>query len=150
MFKLTIFFMNESYYCTIIKNSLINGNNLCYKIPDPSGLYSSTIQRPFDLFGSYNNKPLYIEVKFMKGLKSFNLKNIKDHQIENLLLYKNKIENSECWIILGCYVKPRDNRIYIFKDIEDIKSRRDNCRNILKKELETIPYLKIKNNMVEL
>ena len=141
---------NESETCTILKNSLLLMNELCFKIPDPSNSFSSTIQRPFDMIASYKGNPVYIEVKYMKGLHSFNLQEIRDHQIENLINYKNKINNAECWIVLGINVKRGDNRIYIFKDIFEIEKRRLNKDNYKVKELHQLPYYPIKKNLCQL
>lgn len=142
--------MTESDYCTIFKNSLAAINEVCFKIPDPSSSFSSTIQRPFDMIGSWKTQPLYVEVKYMKGLHSFSLQDIKDHQIFNLLDYKQRIPTAECWIVLGCHVSRGDNRLYIFKDIYEIEKRRIEKLNYKKAELEQLFYYPVKKGLCNL
>lgn len=135
--------MNEGEACTIIKNSFLAQNNFCYKIPDPSHSFSSTIKRPFDLMGSFLQKPIVIEVKYQKGLYSFDLQRIEDHQIEALIYYKKQIPDAFSLVMLYVYVKRNDHRVFIF-NILDIIERRKNKQNYLKKELETLPYFSVK------
>jgi len=142
--------MTEAEYCTIIKNSLEHITEVGYKIPDPTNSFNTTIKRPFDMIGSFKGKALYIEVKAMNGLHSFNLKKIQDHQIQNLLLYHTHVTDSLCWIALGCYISRGDNRLYIFNNIDIIAERRNNKKNILKKELEKLPYYEIHNKRIDL
>ena len=98
---------NEAEVCTIICKSLDN----CYKIPDPTSNFSQTIERPFDCFGSFREKPLYIEVKHQKGLLALDLQDVKDHQIDALLRFKKTIPNAECWVVWGVTTgKHGDNR----------------------------------------
>ena len=137
---------SESETCTIICKSIPN----CYKIPDPSSDFTQTISRPFDCFGSFRGKPLYIEVKHKKGLLSLNLQDIQDHQIENLMQLKTDMPYAECWIIWGVTTgKHGDNRFYVFTDIHEINRRRNAKENIKKKELETLPYLKLFKGVVD-
>jgi penicillin-binding protein-related factor A (putative recombinase) len=137
---------DEAEVCNIICKSLVN----CYKIPDPTSNFSQTIFRPFDLLGSFDGKPLYIEAKHRKGLLSLNLKDIKDHQIDALMRFKNEIPNALCWIIWGVTTgKHGDNRFYIFTDIFEINRRRNAKDNIKKKELENLPYLKLFKGVVD-
>jgi penicillin-binding protein-related factor A (putative recombinase) len=136
---------NEASLNTVIKMSLQWG----YKIPDPTGQYSSTISRPFDLFGIYNNRPIYIESKYASGLKSFDLQRIEDHQIENLISIKNLMPIAYCWIIYGVHVNNRDNRIYVFDDLTDLLQRRKDHNNFLKKDLETMPFLSISKGITD-
>ena len=140
---------NEQELCTIIKNSVVSYGGVCWKIPDPTGAFAQTVPRPHDLFGAIDNKPLYIEAKFMKGLSSFSLQAIADHQIQSLLELKKQLPEAECWIVLGVKI-PRANRVYVFKDIEIINSRRNLKMNFLKKELESIPYMLVKKDLVDL
>jgi hypothetical protein len=130
---------NEASLNTIIKMSLDFG----YKIPDPTNKFSATIPRPFDLFGIINSKPIYIEAKYSPELKSFDLQRIEDHQIANLIKIKNLLPNSYCWIVYGVHCDHGDNRIYIFDDILEIERRRLLKLNYLKKELISLPYIKI-------
>jgi penicillin-binding protein-related factor A (putative recombinase) len=138
---------SEAEVCTILKNSFIAQSHNLYKIPDPSSDYGSTIQRPFDMFGRYKKQPVYMEVKYSNGLKSFNLKEIHDHQYANLLEY-SKVENSLCLIALGVKVARGDSRIYIW-DVNYIHSRFLEGKNILKKELELLPFYRIKKKLIQ-
>lgn len=137
---------SEAEVCTILKNSFLSQNHSMYKIPDPSSDYGSTIKRPFDMIGRYKKQPVYAEVKYSNGLKSFNLKEIHDHQFEALLEY-NKIQDSLCLIVLGVHVARGDSRIYIW-NVENIYSRFLDGKNVLKKELELLPYYKVKKKLI--
>jgi len=141
---------SESQACTIFVNSLKLKGEQGYKIPDPTGDFANTIKRPFDIIGSWQNKALYVECKYLSSLKSFDLKRIEDHQIEYLLNFKNNINNAESWIVLAIKVGRGDNRFYIFKNIEEIQKRRLEKKNFLKKELETLPYLKVKKDLIDI
>jgi penicillin-binding protein-related factor A (putative recombinase) len=138
--------LNETQACTIIKNSFIEQGHYLFKIPDPSGNFAMTIQRDFDMIGRYLDRPVYMEVKYLNGLKSFNLSLIKEHQINSLLEYK-KISNSLCLIALGVNVARNDKRLYIW-DLNFIYTRYLSKENILKKELESTPYYTIKKNRI--
>ena len=141
---------NEAECCTIIKNSFITLGQVMWKIPDPSGQYTQTIQRPFDLFGTWRGKPIYMEVKYINKLKSFDLQRIEEHQITSLLALKNVLPESICCIALGVKVGRGDNRIYFFTDIYDIERRRTNKQNYKKKELESLPYYPIHKDLIQL
>lgn len=135
---------SEADVCTIIKNSFLLQGHYLYKIPDPTGNYSSTIKRDFDMFGRYFDKPIYIEVKYLSGLKSFNLKLIEDHQMEALLEY-TKIPSALSIIALGVNVSRKMKVIY-FWDAKYIEQRRKEEHNISKRELEALPFYTVKTN----
>lgn len=138
--------LNEAQACTIIKNSFLEQGHYLFKIPDPSGNFAMTIQRDLDMVGRYSDRPVYMEVKYLNGLKSFNLRLIKEHQMTALLEYK-EINNSLCLIALGVNVARTDKRLYIW-DLDFIYPRYLNKENILKKELEVTPFYKIKKGIV--
>lgn len=138
--------LNETQACTIIKNSFIEQGHYLFKIPDPSGNFAMTIQRDFDMIGRYSDKPVYMEVKYLTGLKSFNLNLIKEHQINALLEYR-KITNALCLIALGVNVARNDKRFYIW-DLDFIYPRYLKKENILKKELELMPFYTVKKNII--
>jgi hypothetical protein len=142
--------MNESDICTIIKNSFIANGDFAYKIPDPSSVYTMTIQRPFDIIATFEGKPIYMEVKYMNKLQSFNLSHIQDHQIQALTLLQKKVPTALCCIALGVKVDRGDTRIYIFYDIFEIERRRLNKENYKKKELEAMSYFAVHKNLMEL
>ena len=141
---------NEAEVCTIIKNSFIAIGEECWKIPDPTGDFASTIKRPFDMFGSFEGNPLYLEVKYMNKMQSFNLNRIEDHQIEALDSLQRKIPTAHCGIALGIKVGRGDNRIIFFHNINEIKVRRKQKQNYLKKELESMSYFEIHSNLIDL
>lgn len=141
---------NEADACVIFKNSIIASGGLCWKIPDPSNMYSQTSQRPFDQFGTFRGAPLYAEVKYLNALKSFDLQRIEDHQIENLCNLKKQIPSSHCWIVLAVKAGRGDNRFFIFDDPEDIRCRRIDHVNYFKKELEKLPYYPSKKGIIDL
>lgn len=141
---------NEEESCTILKNSIKEMGGIAIKIPDPTNAFQKTIARPFDLFGAFNNVPWYCEVKFQKGVKSFNLQRIDEHQIEFLCEFKTKISNSQCWIVLAIKVGRGDNRFYIFSDPFMIKKRRDKKENFIKKEIDLLPYFSVKKGLIDL
>jgi len=141
---------NEAELNLIIKKSLTWG---C-KIPDPTFEFSRTIARPFDGFGVLvnisANAPVYWEAKFSNHFQVFDLSRIEQHQIDNLRAIKALLPNSYCWIIYGVKVGRNDNRVWIFDDIHRINERRNERKNILKKELENFPYYPVKNQLIVL
>lgn len=137
---------NEQELCTILRNSL----TWAYKIPDNSTAFTSMSQRPFDIFGVLGDQPIYIEAKFANKMKSFDLSRIEDHQMTNLICIHTLIPNSLCWVVYGVKVARGDNRVFIFRDIEELAIRRAEKRNFLKKELETLPYYPIKKGIISL
>jgi penicillin-binding protein-related factor A (putative recombinase) len=143
--------MDEMEFCTVIKNSVnMLKNSICHKIPDPTGAFAQTVKRPFDLFGALNGKPLYIEAKYMNTAESFNLKKIEDHQISSLLEFKEAVSDSVCWVVLGVNWGRADKRVYVFSDIKELSLRRKEGKNVLKKELATLPYFKISKDLLDL
>jgi len=138
---------DEQEVCSIFNKSL----KLCFKIPDPSGDFAHTIERPFDHFGAYNRKPLYVETKFLRGMQSFNLQGkIQDHQMKWLLDFKEQVDDAECWIVLGINVARGDQRLYIWRVLKEVSTRRINKDNFLKKELETLPYFPVHKGVIDL
>lgn len=141
---------NESEVCTILRNSFKEKDEEAFKIPDPSSMYSQTIARPFDLIASWRDRMIFIEAKYMKTPGSFNLQRIEEHQIEALQSWKISVPSSESWIVLGVTFGRADHRLYIFKDIHNIAERRTNKQNFLRKELEKLPYYKVRKNLIDL
>ena len=141
--------MHEKDFNTIVKTTLINEGGWAFKIPDPPKIMMNNnklpIKNPFDGFGILpNGRNIYWESKYIKGLHSFNLSIIEEHQIENLLKIKTLNKNNLCIILLCCNISPRDKRVFIFNDILKLKERRDNKENYKMKELLTLPYLNIR------
>jgi len=100
--------------------------------------------------GSWANNLLLVECKFISSLKSFDLQRIEDHQMEALENWKERIPGTQSWIVLGVKVARGDNRIYIFKDLHDIKTRRIEKKNYLKKELEQLGCHKVFKDLIDL
>ena len=142
---------NEAQLNTIIKNSIINSGGWAYKINDPqkSSVYTSN-PNPFDGFGIYQGNSLYWEAKYMSLLHSFSLNSIQDHQIKNLVEINTLNPNSLCWIILGVHIARGNNRVYVFKDVHEIARRRANKLNIKKKELESLSYLSVHKDLIDI
>lgn len=139
---------NESEFCTVIKNSMVDG----FKIPDPSGDFAMTIKRAFDGIGMLNIDDSYKfvcwEAKFLKELKAFSFKNVRDHQDYYLTSYA-RADNILCYLIVGIDVARNDKRAYIF-DYKDIGHELYQKEiSIHKADLDKIPYNSIKNGKFE-
>ena len=137
---------NESEFCTIIKNSMVDG----FKIPDPSGDFAMTIKRAFDGIGMIekDNKFTFVcwEAKFLKELKAFSFKNVRDHQDYYLNSY-TRADNILCYLIVGIDVSRTDKRAYIF-DYKDIGHELYQKEISLHKSiLDKLPYNPIKNGL---
>lgn len=127
--------MIEADLNTIIKNS-IKEKGWCHKISDQGG--QAYTENPFDLFGVYEGKPIYIESKLIKGgIYSLNLDRIEEHQYKNLNEIKEvlTVENY-CLYAVGFY-KPREMKIVMFFDSDYVwKEKQNGKKSFLKKELE--------------
>ena len=137
---------NESEFCTIIKNSMVDG----FKIPDPSGDFAMTIKRAFDGIGMLEKDGKFNfvcwEAKFLKELKAFSFKNVRDHQDYYLNSY-SRADNVLCYLIVGIDVARNDKRAYIF-DYKDIGHELyKNEISLHKTDLEKLPYNPIKKDL---
>ena len=134
--------MNEAQFCTIIKNSMIDG----FKIPDPTGQFSSTIKRAYDGIGLLNidNELRFCcwEAKWLKTLSAFNFSKIEPHQ-DYFLRAHRKAKNVLSYLIVGIDASRADKRVYIFDWDEDFGKLYQNGFSIHKKRLELLPYNKI-------
>jgi hypothetical protein len=138
--------MKEVDLNRIVANSL----DWSYKIPDPPQVVATIAsQRPFDGFGSWRTLPVYWEGKFSKQLKSFDLSRIADHQAAALSAIHTTISTAHIWIVYGVYVGRADFRVWVF-DWSYIQPRRLAKQNILKKELEQLPFFVVKKQAIEL
>jgi len=86
-------------------------------------------------------------MKHLSKLESFNLKKIENHQFEALFEYR-KIKNAICLIGLSINVSRTDKRIY-FWDVNYIYNRFLSKKNILKKELNNIPFYTVKKELIQ-
>jgi penicillin-binding protein-related factor A (putative recombinase) len=144
--------MKEQELNTIINKSINryqNGWNT--KIPDPA--YGQGVQLPFDHFGVFNGKPLYMESKLIKGIYSFNFNRIEEHQFNNLMWLKSHIKDALCLVPIGFYV-PRKTTYVLWFDILTIESlTKQGKTSILKKELERYieqgMFLEIKSEKIQ-
>lgn len=138
---------SESEFCTVIKNSMING----FKIPDPTGAFSATIQRAFDGIGSLkiDDKLKFVcwEGKFMKSLGAFSLKMVEPHQDAYLRAYQ-ECESIQTYVILGIDISRTDKRAYVF-DWNELWPLYQIGFSFHKKFLIELPYNEIKKGTFE-
>lgn len=143
--------MKEAELNTIISKSLNRyEKGWGFKIPDPS--YGEGTQRCFDGFGAFNRKPLYFETKLIKGVYSFNLNRIEEHQWKHLCNLKAYLPNALCLVPVGFYI-PRKTTYILWFNIETLVDLTFKEKgSILKKELETYIqnglYLEVKTEKI--
>lgn len=137
----------ESEYCSCIVKSLNESGNLGFKIPDPTGQFSQTIKRCFDIIGRIDNKPLYIEAKFNKEPSAFNLNRIEEHQCFFLDEFA-KIPDAVCLIALGVQWGRGDLRSFLF-EWRDLSYLYKKGFSFHKKELEKLPYNKVSKGVFD-
>ena len=103
------------------------------------------------MMGAIFMHPWYAEVKHTKGgLFSFDLQEVKDHQIANLLFYKRNVPGAWCWVVYAVNVKRGDKRFYIFDDVEEVARRREAHQNYKQAELKTLPFYAVHKNLIDL
>ena len=107
----------------------------------------SATSRCFDGFGILEQKPMYWESKFSQKLQAFNLQRLEPHQAKALSDIINILPTALCLVIYAVHVGRGDTRIYIF-DWNYLRQRYDEKRNVLKKELELLPYNPVKKGVV--
>ena len=135
--------MNEADINTVVRNSLTWG----FKIPDPQGMSAlSATSRCFDGFGVHNNLPVYWESKFSQKLQSFNLQRLEPHQAKALTDIIINLSPVCAWVIYGVHADRGDTRLYVF-DWAYLQKRYEEKRNVLKKELERLPYNPVKKGL---
>lgn len=131
--------MTEANLNTILKNSIKYYGGWCHKIADGVGGIST--QNPFDSLGIFNNKPLYVEAKLIKGFYSFNFNRIESHQTNNLMFIENSLSKTipnkfYSLVVVGFY-EPRKFFYLLFFSIRTLdKLRKEGINSIKKKELE--------------
>lgn len=142
----------ESEYCSIIRNSLIDG----FKIPDPSSAYKATIKRAFDgigllteneVFSNESQDLIFIcwEAKLLKKLEAFSLKRVEPHQAYYLSSYQ-RAKNIKSFLLLGVDCSRSDKRSYIFDwDTINKFSLYERGFSFHTKFLEKLPYSEIHN-----
>ena len=130
---------NEAEVCTIIKNSLKNG----FKVPDPSGAFTTTSQRCFDGIGTLEKEDgthfICWEAKYLKSMQAFSFMKIEPHQNYYLNVY-NKCIGVVSYVILGVNVGRGDQRMYVFEWNDFMGRLYENRFSIHKDKLEQLPY----------
>lgn len=135
--------MNEAQINNMIRKSLDWG----YKISD-----ESRVQKPFDIFGLYAGKGIYIETKYLPKPQSFNFKRLEDHQISSLLKIEQQGGDDLIPLVLIAVNFGRaDIRVYYYTDMEELSKRKYAKDNILKKEFEASKnYVVIKKQLINM
>jgi hypothetical protein len=151
--------MDEKSFTGIIGKSL-SQIGFFYKIPDPRQVFTeSSRQNPYDYISANPYMISFVECKLLKGYQSFNFGHIREHQIYNLMLIKNAIDNLKIsdkvfsLICLGIW----ESRKYfdvMFFDISYIYNLMQmGKKSLLKKELLDIKesgyYKTIKKGLIE-
>lgn len=146
---------NEAEFNSVVSRSL-NVSGYGFKIADTFANASySRSPAPFDGFGVFIDKegkgyPVYWESKYMKSPSSFNFNRLEDHQIESLLKFKQSIPNCLALFLICIDFGRGDKRVFYFKDLDDIYKRKQEKRNILKKEfIELKNYVTIKKGVID-
>lgn len=116
-----------------------------YKIADDGSSIGIGGKRPFDGFGILGGKPIYWEAKYLHSPSAFNFKNLKQHQIDNLVTISTLAPDAVCFFILGVSFSPRELRAYVFTDMLDIKRRKDESKSILLKDLKSLTNYTVKD-----
>ena len=145
--------MLESEFNSIVTKSLNNQGGFGFKIPDErSTLTGFHSKNPYDIYGLYKNNFVAWESKWMNKPQSFNFDRLEEHQIENLIKSFELIDNCLAVFAVGIDFGRNDKRVFIWKnkDLYNIKERKENKSNILKKEFEQRKnYVKISKGQID-
>ena len=140
--------MNEAQFCTVIKNSMIDG----FKIPDPTGQFSATIKRAYDGIGLLEKEDgLHFccwEAKWLKDMCAFPFKRVEPHQDYFIRAHK-KAKEVLGYVIVGVDAARNDKRVLIFDWDEDFGKLYQAGFSIHKKYLEQLPYNKMSKGIFE-
>jgi len=147
---------NEAEFNGIVVKSL-NQNGWAYKVPDQVSLTTGFgAPKPFDIVGIYKDskgigRPVYIESKFLHKVESFNFSRLEDHQIDALSKCQNLLGKNALVLLLICVDFGRaEKRVYFYKDMKEILNRKQEKRNILKKEFEAASnYTIIRKGLID-
>lgn len=116
-----------------------------YKIQDVGDGVGN--KRPFDLFGTFNDRPVYVEGKFKPVPEAFNWSRLEDHQIDYLL--KFDIPNAIACVIIGVVFKRGDIRCFVYCT-EEAAYRKKNNISVTKKEfMNDENYVKVEKGKVD-
>ena len=141
---------NERELNSVITRS-INRNGFAHKIADSVSLKSSQSNKlPFDIFGICNQRPVYIESKFLKEPKAFNFDRLEDHQLESLIKCKRSCPYARCYLLIGVVFGRGDIRVFYFEDLDYIYLRKTSKMSITKKEFLSLSnYVQVKKGMID-
>ena len=93
-----------------------------------------------------------MELKWMSKPQAFNFSRLEQHQIDNLIrTYEIMGDNARCMFIVGIDYGRTDKRAYVFcnEQLYEIARRKKEKRNLLKKDFNELPFLKIKSRIVQ-
>ena len=105
------------------------------------------------IFGLFDGHFIAWESKYLQKPSAFNFNNLQEHQIDNLIKAFEICPNAISIFAIGVNFGRADVRCYFWKneDLYDIKARKDNKKNILKKEFESLDnYIKIKKGQLDI
>lgn len=147
--------MLESDFNSIVTKSFNSQGGYGFKIPDErstiTGFHS---KNPYDVYGLYGGKFWAWESKWMNKPQSFNFNRLEEHQIDNLIkAYELMKGNGISVFAIGIDYGRADKRVFIWKneDLYKIKERKNQGKNILKKEFDSLEnYVRISKNLVNL
>lgn len=146
--------MIESDFNSLVVRSLNSQGGFGYKIPDTFSVYTKQRNKaPYDIYGYFNNRFLCCESKWLQKPQAFPLTRLEDHQIENLIKAHEMIPNAYALFLIGVDFGRNDKRVFVWKndDLYNIKDRKQNKDNILKKEFESLQnYIRISKNQIDL
>ena len=146
--------MIESDFNSIVTKSLNSQGGFGFKIPDErSTLTGFHSKNPYDIFGLFDGHFIAWESKYLQKPSAFNFNNLQEHQIDNLIKAFEICPNAISRFAIGVNFGRADVRCYFWKneDLYDIKARKDNKKNILKKEFENLDnYIKIKKGQLDI
>lgn len=141
---------NEAELNRVIVRSL-NENGFGFKIPDTVSYVSKRHgDLPFDIFGICNQRPVYIESKFLKEPKAFNFDRLEDHQLKSLIKCKRSCPYARCYLLIGVVFGRGDIRVFYFEDLDYIYLRKTSKMSITKKEFLSLSnYVQVKKGMID-
>lgn len=146
--------MIESDFNSIVTSSLNSQGGFGFKIPDErSTLTGFHSKNPYDIFGIFDGHFIAWESKYLQKPKSFNFKDLQEHQIDNLIKAFELCPNAVSIFAIGVNFGRADIRCYFWKNEElyTIRDRKNNKRNILKKEFESLDnYIRIKKKQLDI
>lgn len=141
---------NEAEFNTIVTRSLSFG----HKIGDQRSTSGYHIKNPFDGFGiastELGNFPVYFESKYIRNLSAFNWNRLEDHQIDALLACKHLLPDCLVLFLICVDFGRADKRVFVFRDIDYINSRKQLKQSITKKEfIDRKNFIRIKYSKID-